>query len=86
MHDLLDKDDKEVSLTFGKGLSVVMAFEGRTRELTISEIAAKVNLKPRRHGEGWSARWNSVLGIFVQPRAGPLSADAAGCCASRAGS
>ncbi|MCG6115919.1 MAG: helix-turn-helix domain-containing protein [Mesorhizobium sp.] len=44
MHDLLDKDDKEVSLTFGKGLSVVMAFEGRTRELTISEIAAKVNL------------------------------------------
>lgn len=44
VHDLLDKDDKEVSLTFGKGLSVVMAFEGRNRELTISEIAGKVNL------------------------------------------
>lgn len=44
LHDLLDKDDKEVSLTFGKGLSVVMAFEGRNRELSISEIAAKVNL------------------------------------------
>lgn len=44
VHDLLDKDDKEVSLTFGKGLSVVMAFEGRNRELTISEIASKVNL------------------------------------------
>jgi IclR family pca regulon transcriptional regulator len=44
MHDLLDKDDKEVSLTFGKGLSVVMAFEGRNSELSISEIAAKVDL------------------------------------------
>lgn len=44
VHDLLDKDDKEVSLTFGKGLSVLMAFEGRNRELTISEIAGKVNL------------------------------------------
>jgi len=44
VHDLLDKDDKEVSLTFGKGLSVVMAFEDRNRELTISEISAKVHL------------------------------------------
>ncbi|NMG41865.1 helix-turn-helix domain-containing protein [Chelativorans sp. ZYF759] len=44
MHDLLDKEDKEVSLTFGKGLSVIMAFEGRNRDLTISEIAEKVSL------------------------------------------
>lgn len=44
LHHLLDKDDKEVSLTFGKGLSVIMAFEGRNSELTISEIAEKVEL------------------------------------------
>ncbi len=44
LHDLLDKEDKEVSLTFGKGLSVLLAFEGRNGELTISEIAAKVGL------------------------------------------
>ncbi len=44
LHQLLDKDDKEVSLTFGKGLSVIMAFEGRNSELTISEIAERVEL------------------------------------------
>src|SRR5690606_14516701 len=44
LHELLDKEDKEVSLTFGKGLSVMLAFEGRNGELTISEIAAKVGL------------------------------------------
>lgn len=43
-HELLDKDDKEVSLTFGKGLSVILAFQGKNRELTITEIAAKVGL------------------------------------------
>lgn len=43
-HEMLDKEDKEVSLTFGKGLSVILAFEGRNRELTISEIAGKVKL------------------------------------------
>lgn len=43
-HELLDKDDKEVSLTFSKGLSVILAFEGRNRELTITEIANKVGL------------------------------------------
>jgi len=43
-HELLDKDDKEVSLTFGKGLSVILAFQGKNRELTITEIASKVGL------------------------------------------
>lgn len=41
---LLDKQDKEISLTFGKGLSVILAFEGRSRQLSIPEIAAKVGL------------------------------------------
>lgn len=44
LHDLLDKEDKEVSLTFGKGLSVILAFEGRSRELSISEIAESAGL------------------------------------------
>lgn len=44
LYDLLDKEDKEVSLTFGKGLSVLLAFEGRNSELTISEIASKVSM------------------------------------------
>lgn len=44
LHELLGKDDKEVSSTFGKGLSVIVAFEGRNRELTITEIADKVQL------------------------------------------
>lgn len=43
-HESLDRQDKEVSQTFGKGLSVLLAFEGRNSELTISEIAAKVGL------------------------------------------
>lgn len=43
-HELLHKDDKEVSLTFGKGLSVIMAFEGRDRELSITEIAERAGL------------------------------------------
>ena len=43
-HELLDKDDKELSLTFGKGLSVILAFQGKNRELTITEIASKVGL------------------------------------------
>ena len=44
LHEMLARDDKEVSLTFGKGLSVIMAFEGRNRELSISEIADRVGL------------------------------------------
>ncbi|MCC6007885.1 MAG: helix-turn-helix domain-containing protein [Rhodobacteraceae bacterium] len=44
MHEFLHKDDKEVSLTFGKGLSVIMAFEGRNRDLSISEIAERVGV------------------------------------------
>lgn len=44
LHDLLDKEDKETSLTFGKGLSVILAFEGHNRVLSIPEIAAKVGL------------------------------------------
>jgi len=43
-HELLDKEDKELSLTFAKGLSVLLAFQGKTRELTITEIAAKTGL------------------------------------------
>jgi Transcriptional regulator len=43
-HDLLDKDDKEVSLTFAKGLSVLLAFHGKERELSISEIAQRTGL------------------------------------------
>lgn len=44
LHDLLDKEDKETSLTFSKGLSVILAFEGNSRGLSIPEIAAKVGL------------------------------------------
>lgn len=44
LHDLLDPEDKEVSLTFGKGLSVILAFEGRNGDLSISEIAEKCGL------------------------------------------
>src|SRR5690606_6747418 len=42
--ELLDMDGQEASLTFGKGLSVILAFQGKSRELTITEIAAKVGL------------------------------------------
>lgn len=44
LHEMLHKDDKEVSLTFGKGLAVIMAFEGRNRDLSISEIAERVGV------------------------------------------
>ncbi|WP_176084516.1 IclR family transcriptional regulator C-terminal domain-containing protein [Martelella sp. HB161492] len=40
----LDENDKEVSLTFAKGLAVIRAFDGRDRAITISEIAEKVKL------------------------------------------
>jgi len=43
-YELLDKNDKELSLTFAKGLSVLLAFEGKNRELTISEIATRTGL------------------------------------------
>lgn len=43
-HEVLDKNDKEVSLTFSKGLSVILAFQGKNRELSITEIANKVGL------------------------------------------
>jgi len=41
---LLGKVDKEVSLTGGAGLSVLLAYEGRNGALTSSEIASKVSL------------------------------------------
>lgn len=44
LHEMLSGEDKEVSLTFGKGLSVIMAFEGRNRELSLTEIAERVGL------------------------------------------
>lgn len=43
-HDMLNENDKEISLTFAKGLSVIRAFEGKNRALSIPEIAAKVQL------------------------------------------
>ncbi|WP_417589597.1 IclR family transcriptional regulator [Pararhodobacter oceanensis] len=44
LYQRLDQDDKEVSSTFAKGLSVITAFDGSNRELTISEIATKMQL------------------------------------------
>lgn len=41
---MLDENDREISLTFAKGLSVLLAFDARDRAITISEIAAKVGL------------------------------------------
>lgn len=41
---MLNENDKEISLTFAKGLSVVLAFEGKDRSLSMTEIAKKVNL------------------------------------------
>lgn len=41
---MLDKDDRELSLTFAKGLSVLLAFQGETCDLTISEIATRTGL------------------------------------------
>lgn len=41
---MLNKDDKEISLTFAKGLLVITAFGGRNRALTIPEIATKIGL------------------------------------------
>ena len=43
-HDMLNENDKEISLTFAKGLSVIRAFEGKNRALSIPEISAKVQL------------------------------------------
>ncbi|KFC67393.1 Transcriptional regulator, IclR family [Devosia sp. LC5] len=40
----LDADDKEVSLTFAKGLEVICAFDGKNRVLTMAEVAQKTNL------------------------------------------
>lgn len=37
-------DDKEVSLTFAKGLDVIEAFAGADRRLSVSELAAKTGL------------------------------------------
>lgn len=36
--------DKEISLTFAKGLEVLAAFDAQDREMTISKIAQKTNL------------------------------------------
>ncbi|CUH63641.1 Pca operon regulatory protein [Thalassovita gelatinovora] len=41
---MLNGNDKEISLTFAKGLSVLLAFDAKDRSITISEIAEKVNL------------------------------------------
>ncbi len=41
---MLDENDKEVSLTFAKGLAVLLAFDAKDRAITISEIADKVQL------------------------------------------
>lgn len=41
---MLNENDKEISLTFAKGLNVLLAFDARDRSITISEIAEKVNL------------------------------------------
>lgn len=41
---MFDENDKEVSLTFAKGLSVLLAFDAKDRAITITEIADKVNL------------------------------------------
>lgn len=41
---MLNENDKEISLTFAKGLSVLLAFDAKDRSITISEIAEKVNL------------------------------------------
>ncbi len=46
LYDLLDKEDKEVSLTFGKGLSVLLAFEGRNSELTPCTYSDSLKEKP----------------------------------------
>lgn len=43
-HEGLDPDDKELSLTFAKGLSVIQAFEGSQRGISMTEIARRVNL------------------------------------------
>ncbi|RYE60111.1 MAG: winged helix-turn-helix transcriptional regulator, partial [Rhizobiaceae bacterium] len=40
----MDEKDKEVSLTFAKGLAVLLAFDAKDRAITISEIADKVQL------------------------------------------
>ena len=40
----LDENDKEVSLTFAKGLEVLCAFDGKHRTLTMTEVATKTNL------------------------------------------
>ncbi|QOL82483.1 IclR family transcriptional regulator [Pseudooceanicola spongiae] len=41
---MLNENDKEISLTFAKGLTVLLAFDAKDRSITISEIAEKVNL------------------------------------------
>jgi IclR family pca regulon transcriptional regulator len=41
---MLDENDKEVSLTFAKGLSVLLAFDAQDRSITIAEVADKVGL------------------------------------------
>ncbi|MCX8998388.1 helix-turn-helix domain-containing protein [Rhizobiaceae bacterium BDR2-2] len=41
---MLDENDREISLTFAKGLAVLLAFDARDRSITISEIAEKVKL------------------------------------------
>lgn len=41
---MLVDNDKEVSLTFAKGLSVLLAFDARDRAITVTEIAEKVGL------------------------------------------
>ncbi len=41
---MLNENDKEISLTFAKGLNVLLAFDAKDRSITISEIAEKTGL------------------------------------------
>lgn len=40
----LDENDKEVSLTFAKGLAVIRAFDGKERSISMTEIADRAGL------------------------------------------
>lgn len=66
LHHRLPADDKEISLTFGKGLSVMMAFEGARADLTIGEISEKIGLN--RAVARRLVRTLEQLGFVVQDR------------------
>lgn len=44
MQPTLDENDKEVSLTFAKGLAVIRAFDGKERSISMTEIAERAGL------------------------------------------